>query len=838
MRVVVLALAWMVLCGLPAPGDTDASRGAAAKQGGGAYALFRGAPLPPTWSAAPVSAAPATPAAASGSSGASPAGARDADAVPSADPAASGAGGGPGLPVPMFVTVTVNGKPIADFLQVARVRDNTFFVPAECFRAARLSLPTSPPLNLGGKLFYPLDGIPGLQYRFNDAEQVLDVTVPSSQFELSRINAQLRQAYPPTSPSPGFVLNHDVQVFGAGGRVQGSGLFEAVGFGFGGVVTNSVLAGDLSSGRSIRRLDTQFMREFPDRMRVLTVGDALTSGGAWNRQLHFLGARWGSNFSIQPSFVPFALPGLQGQAAEPSTLDLYVNNVRTVSRPVNAGPFTIDNIPTITSQGNIQMVLTDALGRQQVVTTAYIAAPQLLRKGVHDFGYEAGVLRWGIASPADNYHTGFAAGSHRFGLSDRFTLGMEGELAGVSQAMGVSGTWGLLPLGLLSTGAAVSHSDHGAGGLLHAELAHREPKLGLGGGVQFATRPFRQLGLGEAEGTPRLQAQAQVSYAFASSITAGLAYVVRQNYWTPLTPGTAFRALSGSLSVKVGRLGYLSWTMNYSPTSTPRTTGFAVFTIPLGQRRSMSLSGRHGGANPSATVSMMQSPPIGDGFGYRSRISSDRALVEGGLDYQNRVGAYTVEAGRDNAGTSFRLEEKSGYAWVQNRLIPTRWLYDSFALVEVPDTKGVRVYANNQYITKTNGRGLAVVPMVAYDANAVRLDDRGIPVEVNMDLEERTVVPMTRTGVLVQFKAAPNRGVIIVLQLPDGKPVPAGAEARVEGADLAATVGFDGEVYLEKIDSPAVLNVQAAEFACRANVPAIAYERPLPRVGPVTCTTK
>ena len=180
-RAIVLALAWMVLCGLPAPGDTDASRGAAAKQGGGAYALFRGAPLPPTWSSAGVTAAPATPAAATGSSGAAPAGARAADAVPSADPAAGGAGGGPSLPVPMFVTVTVNGKPIADFVQVARVRDNTFFVPAECFSAARLSLPTAPPLNLGGRLFYPLDGIPGLRYRFNDAEQVLDVTVPSSQ---------------------------------------------------------------------------------------------------------------------------------------------------------------------------------------------------------------------------------------------------------------------------------------------------------------------------------------------------------------------------------------------------------------------------------------------------------------------------------------------------------------------------------------------------------------------------------------------------------------------------------------------------------------------------------
>lgn len=740
-------------------------------------------------------------------------------------------------PTLLYVTVTVNGNLIADFIQVVRMPSGKFMVPPQCFTAARVNVPAARSLNFAGSVFLPLDGIPGARYEFDESQQSLNIKIPSGEFQLSRIDMQHSSSYPPTQPSLGFVLNHDVEVLGFDRSVLATGAFEAVAFGFGGVLTNSVLARDLTSIRSVHRLNTQFMRELPERMRVLTVGDALSPGSAWTRQLHFAGVQWASNFAIQPSFIPFALPGMQGQAAEPSTLDLYVNSVRTVSRPVNAGPFTIDNIPIITSQGNIQMVLTDALGRQEVVTTSYISTPQLLRKGVHDFSYQAGVLRWGIGTDGDSYRRAFAAGGHRFGISDRFTLGGEAEAAGISQAGGVDAYLGLLPLGTLSGGAALSHSDRGIGKLAHIELANRRPRFGFGGGAQFATKPFQQLGLNEV-GTPRLQVQAQALYSFGRSVSFGLAYVAQEYYRNLLVSTTSFRTVSGSLNLRIGRVGYLSWTTNYAPKVTPHVSSFMTFTVPLGVRRSAMLSSSYNGEHAAGTAAISQSLPIGDGIGYRARYNSDNSTVESGFDAQNRWGTYTVEAGRDNTGTSYRLAERSGFAYVENRFLPTRWMNDSFALVELPDSKGVSVYANNQYVTKTDRRGLAVVPMVPYDANAVRLDDQNVPVEIEMDMGERVVVPMSRTGVLLKFKANQNRGMTVILVMADGSFVPPGTEVRIERTGETAIVGYDGELYVENLSLPAILVARPGENECRAEVPFTDNTAPLPRIGPFRCISK
>lgn len=734
----------------------------------------------------------------------------------------------------LYVTVSVNGNTVADFMQVVRNARGKYFAPPECFTAARLGIPNASVLSLAGRSFLPLDAVEGLSYKFNEGQQSLDLAVPAAQFELSHINARPRTAYTPTAPSPGFFLNHDFQFLGIGRNVQAAGSFEAVGFGFGGVVSNSLIVGDMTSSHSVHRLNSQFVREFPQRMRVLTLGDSLSRGGSWTRQLHFLGVEWASNFAIQPSFVPFALPGVQGQAAEPSTLDLYVNNVRTMNRPVNAGPFTIDNIPIITSQGDIQMVLTDALGRQQVVTTSYISNPTLLRAGVHDFNYQAGLLRWGIGTALDSYHTLFASGGHRFGVTDRFTVGADGEAAGTSQSVGAAGYWGVFPVGILSGGVGISHSAFGIGTLSHAELSHRTPKFGLGGRVQFATKSFRQLGLGEI-GSPRIQIQTQASYSFHSRATAGLAYVQQAYYRSPFASTSAFRTVSGSLNFRVGHLGYLSWTTNYTPAAKERVSAYMTLTVPLGLRRSAMLSSSYNGGNVSGTAMLSKSLPLGDGIGYRARYSSDNSSVDAGFDKQNRWGTYTVEAGKNRTDTSYRLQERGSLAFVQDRIIPTRWLNDSFALVDLTGIKGVRVYANNQYVTKTDRRGLALVPMVPYDANSVRLDDQGVPVEMNMDLNERVVVPMTRSGVLVRFEASQNRGMIIVVRLPDGAPVPAGAEVRVEPMGSTTTAGYDGEVYVENLVLPASLVLHWDGKQCRTDIPPTTTGHPLSRIGPLTC---
>ncbi len=96
-------------------------------------------------------------------------------------------------------------------------------------------------------------------------------------------------------------------------------------------------------------------------------------------------------FPLQPGFVTFPLPGISGEAALPSTVDLYVDNALRMRRQVPSGPFSIQDLPVTTGQGDARLVIRDILGREQVITQPFYATSRLLKQGLHDYSYELGL---------------------------------------------------------------------------------------------------------------------------------------------------------------------------------------------------------------------------------------------------------------------------------------------------------------------------------------------------------------------------------------------------------------------------------------------------------------
>lgn len=74
----------------------------------------------------------------------------------------------------------------------------------------------------------------------------------------------------------------------------------------------------------------------------------------------------------------------------------------------------------------------------------------------------------------------------------------------------------------------------------------------------------------------------------------------------------------------------------------------------------------------------------------------DDQKQEAAFYYQNNSGFYGVEAAQQNGGTSVRLLERGSVVLLHRHLLISRWLNDSFGVVEVPNAKGVPVYVNNQ----------------------------------------------------------------------------------------------------------------------------------------------
>ncbi|MBZ5567296.1 MAG: fimbria/pilus outer membrane usher protein [Acidobacteriia bacterium] len=753
----------------------------------------------------------------------------------------------PLAPGEVVVAVELNGNPVDDFAQVFRDGKGQYFATAELFSASRLPVPKVTPTQVQEILYYPLSAIPGLTYQFDTAQQKLAILVPPSNLTATLVGLASGTREKAMNPEPGFFLNHDFQVSGSNAQYNVSG-FEELGF-FSklGVLTTKFVGQDLTHSPTATRLDSQFVRDFPERMATLTIGDGFSASSPWGRVVNYAGVRWGSKFATQPSFIPFALPTIAGQAAQPSTVDLYVNNVRTSHQNVDAGPFAIHDIPTITPQGDVRMVITDLTGRQQVVSMAFISTPQLLKKGVSDYSYEAGTLRTGFGLKSFGYQSWFVEGTHARGLTDSLTVNLRGEVQAHGQTFGAGFEKGLLPIGLFGVGAAVSRSDNGGGGLVYAHLQHATRAFSFSASAQATTKNFQQLGLAVGEHATRFVGQAQVSRAISRRATVAVAYLRQEK------PGLAvydrdgkslshFNSVSPGLTIGLPRGTYFVLSGYYAPELKQRASASMSLMIPLGGRRTVVASTGYQEGKTSPSVEYTEQAPMATGWGHRVRASSSNDLqapeVDAGATYQSRIGTYLFEAGQQKGtGTSWRLGYSGGTVLLHRRLELTRSLTDGFAVVDASGTPGIRVLVNNQYIGTTDRHGLAIVPnLPAYNNNVIALDDKDLSLDLDVDLSQKTVVPMPRSGLFINFEAKPNRGAVLKLVTEDGSYPPVGAVATINGGQTAYEVVLRGDLFVPEISFPARVRVHWDDTTCQATVPAPENAGELlPRIGPITC---
>lgn len=733
-----------------------------------------------------------------------------------------------------LLMVRINGKAVGDNEPVLEWEPGRLFIPAGVLRKGRLRLPAVRPTHVAalGLDYYPIDAVAGARYTIDSSTQTIDIAVPASSFVDTTLDGLNNPMLTPTRSDPGIFINHDFQLFQGGGQRLLSGLIEGGFFSRFGVFTTQFSGSDLTNHVKPLRLNTQFFRDFPVAMTNLTIGDSVSAVSPWARSVYYAGVRYASNFATQPGFVPTVMPGVSGQATQPSTVDVYIDNVKRLSQPIEAGPFSISNVPVLSDQGQIRMVVTDILGRQQVITESYIRSSQLLRKGVNDFTYESGTLRLNYGTVSDDYRSFFAAATHRRGITEALTLEGRLELQPHGETAGIGAIYALRRVGIVSAGVAGSVArGYRSSGLYYAQFSRQQRSFGIAARLQRAAQDFRQVGLLDQQLATRTLLQGQVSKSFGSRTTVTAGYL-RRDGRTELSA----RVLTSTVGVRLGRT-YLSVGGTYSLLGA-RPYGLNVALVrSLGER---TIAMASGGASPelqTASVEVNRSIPLGPGYGYRVRSSNlDQESNDAGFYYQTSQGYYGIEAAQQNNQTSWRYIERGSLVLMHKQIMVSRWLNDSFGLVEVPGEKGVPVYVNHQLLAKTDWRGLALLPwLVAYNRNSVNLDDSKLPSEVSVDLEERTVVPMARSAVFLQYKPATIGGATLLLVTSSGTPVLRGAIVKVNGRPDEYEVALRGEVFVTDIAYPAVIHAEWENQGCEARIDRAPLDNVVPRIGPLVC---
>lgn len=738
--------------------------------------------------------------------------------------------------VESIVELRINDQAEATTLVVRRDVDGTLLLRATDLATLRLRPPARGAVLVNGERHYRLGPELGAAVAFDEATQSGRVTLPPGAFLPTQLEAATADRMRPQRAAPGAFLNYDVFAQHDRQGAQGGGLFELGLYGGDGVLTGTMAARFDRERRAAVRLDTTWTRDFPDRLATLRVGDTISTPGAWGHAMRLGGLQFGTNFGTQPTLVTTPLLAARGEAVVPSTVDVFVNNRQVAREQVPPGPFTIDHLPALTGAGQLQVVVTDTLGRQQVITQPYYSGTALLRRGLEEYGAEIGSLREDYGTSSFAYGDLVGSATYRRGVTDRLTTGgrLEAQADG-TLAAGIDAAWQAGQVGVVTGHIVAGGDDTDAGLLAGFGIERSGTHISAYAQTQYSSPGFRRVGMRPLAEAPRQRSFAGLGFDLRRYGNLQVAYGLQTFHGAdPL------QTLGLSYSVTLGSVGYLGLFASHTTTDGDESSVLLTWTLPLGERRTLSSALQqtsrpaHEGGGFAAYTTLQRDLPSDTGLGYRVALSSIDEH-DASVAWQGRAGVASLDYGRRGDASGVRVGGTGALALTSVGVMPARRLDQSFAVVQVADYEGLRVFLDNQPVGRTDAHGRVLVDALrAYERNEVSVD----PVEVPMDgaIAQTTLVvaPAYRSGAVVRFPVTRAHAATLRLVRADGTVVPAGAVATLD-ARRAFPVALDGVLYVEGLEHAARLHLQWAGGECSVAVRRPAGNDPVPDLGTVRC---
>lgn len=730
---------------------------------------------------------------------------------------------------PMLAEVTVNGAATGAVVTFERQGDE-LQIGAGDLRDMGFA---STPGGVGDTV--TLSALTGVSYHIDEARQAVDIVADPRLLAVSDLRQGRGEFQPPDRPPWGAVLNYGGHLVTSGdGDIGAAALGELRVFGpygtfFQGFTARKAVQ-DRDSG--VRRLDTAFVFEDAQAARRFTVGDFVSSSLSWTPAVRAAGISLSTDFTLRPDLITQPLPRVKGTAAAPSTVELYVDGVRRFTSPTAPGPFSVDMTPMMDGRGQLNLVVTDALGRQTVQSLPFYAARDLLAPGAAAFAVEAGWLRDAYASDDDRYTDPFATAVARRGLSDHATF--EGHLtaAGDIRTAGAGVVGKIGEAALVSAAFNASHSDAGGGGKVRLSARRQTGAYSLFATLEQASSAYREPGWRLGGETLRQSVQ--------------LGAAMRTNQWGTVSASyNRIRTANTDFSVTG-----VNWTRGFGPvevyvnalTSQDRRSTTVVslgLTASLRRERSFSAVTTSSEGRARLTTQMSAPPPAPSGWGWRVAAEGgggSRAppRLEGEIRRTSGYGEVGMGLSRQNSRVFAQAYGSGALVLIDGRVRPAAQIGESFALIDTGEPN-VALTVENRPIGRTGADGrLLAVQLPSRSASRIAIDTDTVSLDREILVQTKLVRPPRGSGVIA---ALPVRQVhSATLQFVDGRglAIPVGARVRLNGRD-AGRVGLDGEAFLSGLLPKNVLDINDESGECRLEAHYAPIPDAIPRIGPLVC---
>lgn len=574
--------------------------------------------------------------------------------------------------------------------------------------------------------------------------------------------------------------------------------------------TSSSFRQDEKGAREWQRSNTYAQRDLTAIKGTLTAGESFTPGDVFD-SIPFRGVQVASDMGMLPDSMQGYAPIIRGIAETQAKVEVRQNGYSLYTTYVAPGAFEIDDLNAASGSGDLEIIITEADGRERRFTQPYATLGNMLRENTWRYSLTAGEYNAVDGGP----RPAFAQASLAYGLPFDVTL-YGGVLAANFYGAGVVGVGKSLgSLGAVSLDVTQAHTDvPKATG--NAGSQQKGQSVGVrygkafetGTSVRFAGYRYSTEGYRDFDEAVNLQQPDNGYNGFSkrSKVEASINQALdsygsfylnmsQQNYWGSSRQDKQLQVGFNTQYKSVTYGVYASKTLadNYGQNNQ------LVFTVsmPLGQTRSTgtysvtrnndgSLDQRAGLSGNSGAVTYNvnanRSENAGNNgsalVGYRAPFAQLGAGVSVGSGYRQTSVSAAGSVLAHNDGVEFG-----------------QILGETVALVEVKDTPNVGVL--NAPGTLTNRNGYALVPYVTpYRKNRVALDTSELDILVDIDEGVTNVVPRRGAVVKATFSASRSEKVLLNVRLKDGSLLPFGTTVLDEKGVSAGVVGQAGQVLL------------------------------------------
>jgi len=735
----------------------------------------------------------------------------------------------------LLVDVSINLLQVTEPIRVEKLSNGMLVLPESVFKELKL-IPKDGRIKMSDCSYgYQLNTNSGITYDFNPEKFSLDIRVPVDAFELSVFAKKESYKLKPEDTSKGAFTNYQLYATQTKTSDNFSGVLDVTGFNKLGSLTTGATVNKDSKEVSIVRTSTYYQKDLPDKMQSFVVGDTVNSDGNWSRSANYFGVRWSRNFTTQPGYIYTPNPIISGSAALPSVVDVYVNNQKTFSQKINPGPFDITHLPVPgNGAGQVNLVVKDILGNEQIITKNFYQSPILLAKGENDFSLESGFLRKNYGTKSNDYQDGFAAGTYVHGITNSITARGRFELQPDRQAAGGDVALTLGNFALVQLSAASSNDDiRGTGNQYGANIENIGQFLKTSIGVKRFDKEFSQFASTTDETKPKTRTNAFVSFPIPIiNNNISLGYISQTN-WDSDPFKNAY--ISSGYALPYGANLALSYNKRLDTTNNWGAS--IVFTLPLGDYNTRFDHTIDPSGKITDIYSVSTNIPAGPGMGWSVTNEDLKKNVKTNLTVNSNTAQYTGQINvQDGITTGKRLGVNGTIGLLDQEVFASRQIgSSSFAVVKTEGLKDIKIYNQNNMVAITNSKGTAAFPIRPYEKTKIEIKDNEIPLEATTEVLEMYPVAYARSGLLVKFPIQMSKNALVKIHLPNDNPIPAGATVRMASSNENYIVGRNGEVYLTNLSQKNQLTVSWLENKCELNLEIDMTQQQEQIIGPIKC---